>query len=187
MIRRAVAADLEAVVGIYNAVLDREESGVSSVGWLRGVYPTEETAGQALVRGDLYVSDRNGRILGAGVIDQRQVDVYAGASWEYQATDSQVCVLHTLVIDPAESGKGLGREFVLYYEEYAARHRWPELRIDTNEKNLVARAMYRRLGYREIATVPTVFHAIPDVHLVLLEKNLGAWADAKKGGRLPDR
>ena len=32
--------------------------------------------------------------------------------------------------------------------------------------------MYKKLGYREIAVVPTVFNGIPDVNLVLLEKYL---------------
>ena len=30
--------------------------------------------------------------------------------------------------------------------------------------------MYEKLGYREIAVVPTVFNGIPDVQLVLIEK-----------------
>ena len=46
------------------------------------------------------------------------------------------------------------------------------LRIDTNARNLRARAMYAKLGYREAGTVPCVFNGIPDVQLVLLEKKL---------------
>ena len=39
--------------------------------------------------------------------------------------------------------------------------------------NMTARAMYKKLGYKEIGIVPTVFNSIPDVQLVLLEKYLG--------------
>ncbi len=174
MIRKAVGRDLNAVVKIYHAVLDREEQGKLTTGWMRSVYPTAATAGQALERGDLFVSEKEGRIVGAGIINQMQVDVYATAPWRAQVSDDQVCVLHTLVIDPAESGKGLGTEFVRFYESYAEAHGWPELRMDTNERNLMARELYRRLDYREIAIVPTVFNHIPDVRLVLLEKKLNA-------------
>ena len=45
--------------------------------------------------------------------------------------------------------------------------------MDTNERNLVARKMYKKLNYEEIDMVPTVFNGIPDVNLVLLEKYLG--------------
>lgn len=47
-----------------------------------------------------------------------------------------------------------------------------ELRMDTNEKNKTARAMYQKLGYEEIGILPTEFNGIPHVNLVLLEKSL---------------
>ena len=59
-----------------------------------------------------------------------------------------------------------------FYEDYALENGLPELRIDTNARNLRARAMYKKLGYTEIDIVPTVFNGLPDVDLVLLEKNL---------------
>ena len=103
-----------------------------------------------------------------------QVDVYAGAPWHCSAPDEQVCVLHTLVIHPAAKGRGLGRAFVAFYEDYARAHGCPALRIDTNARNSIARAFYKGLGYREIAVVPTTFNGIPGIDLVLLEKNLEA-------------
>ena len=172
MFRKAVISDIDSVGKIYEALHDEEEKGVISTGWIRGVYPTRSTAAEAFERGDLFVCEENGVILGAGIINQIQVDVYAAAPWKYSAEDDQVCVLHTLVISPSDSGRGLGTEFVRFYESYARDHRCPVLRIDTNARNTAARAMYRRLGYTETAIVPTVFNGIPGVNLVLLEKRL---------------
>ena len=39
-------------------------------------------------------------------------------------------------------------------------------------KNARARAMYKKLGYKEIGVIPTVFNGIEGVNLVLLEKKL---------------
>ena len=114
----------------------------------------------------------DGDILGSAIINRIQVDAYEGAAWEHE-TD-KVCVLHTLVIDPGAAGKGYGRAFVEFYEQWALDHGLPELRIDTNARNVVARAMYRKLGYTEVGIVPTVFNGIEGVNLVLLEKNLEA-------------
>ena len=44
--------------------------------------------------------------------------------------------------------------------------------MDTNSRNARARAMYGRLGYREVGIVPCVFNGIRGVELVLLEKSL---------------
>ena len=94
-----------------------------------------------------------------------------------------MCVLHTLVIAPDKAGKGYGRAFLAYYEQYAAENGCPELRIDTNAKNAAARAMYKKHGYKEVGIIPTDFNGIPGIELVLLEKYLGV-EDAEKGGNL---
>ena len=59
-----------------------------------------------------------------------------------------------------------------FYEEYARRQGCRYLRMDTNVKNARARAMYAKLGYREIGVIPTTFNGIEGVNLVLLEKAL---------------
>ncbi len=177
MIRKAVESDLDAVAGIYDALHRAEEEGSVTVGWERGVYPVRATAEAALKRNDLFVLEENGAVLGSGIINRIQVGVYAAAPWKHETPDDQVCVLHTLVISPAAMGRGLGRQFVRFYEAYALEHGCRELRIDTNERNGAARAMYRSLGYTETAVVPTVFNGISGVRLVLLEK----WLNGKNG------
>ncbi len=173
MIRKAAGADLDAVAGIYDEMHRAEEAGLVTVGWKRDVYPVRSTAEAALKRGDLFVLEEDGAVLGSGIINQIQPDAYGFAPWEHEEADDRVCVLHTLVISPGAGGAGRGRSFVRFYEAYALEHGCRELRIDTNERNLTARAMYRRLGYKETAVVPTVFNGIPGVRLVLLEK----WLD----------
>ena len=82
-------------------------------------------------------------------------------------------VLHTLVISPKAARRGCGRAFVEFYERYALENGCKFLRMDTNARNLGARAMYQKLGYAEVDTVPCEFNGIPNVQLVLLEKYLG--------------
>lgn len=170
--RKAAANDVSAVSQIYEDIHTEEESGKTWIGWIRGVYPTVKTAEAAVQRGDLFVAEEDGTILGAAIINQVQVDVYEGAAWEFPAADSEVMVLHTLVISPRAAGKGCGKAFVKFYEEYALSRNCPFLRMDTNAGNLRARTMYRKLGYREIGIVPCVFNGIEGVQLVLLEKRL---------------
>ena len=172
VIRTAGADDIPAVCRIYDELHTLEETGSITVGWQRGVYPTRETAQAALSRGDLFVLQEGGDVVGAAVINRIQVDVYAGGRWAYPAADDEVMVLHTLVISPAASGKGLGSRFVRFYEAYALEHGCTCLRMDTNERNLAARNLYRKLGYREADIVPCVFNGLPGVRLVLLEKRV---------------
>ena len=59
-----------------------------------------------------------------------------------------------------------------FYEDLARKNGCTELRMDTNERNASARALYRNLGYREVSIVPCAFNGIPGVQLVCLEKTL---------------
>ena len=172
-IRKAVQADIPQVAAIYDRILTEEEQGRAVVGWIRGVYPTERTARDALAAGTLFVLEQEGKIAAAAKIDRNQVPEYDNAPWRYpDAPDSQVMVLHTLVVDPAFAGRGCGKQFVAFYEEHARACGCPYLRMDTNAKNAAARRLYSRLGYWEAGIVPCAFNGIPDVQLVCLEKKL---------------
>ncbi len=172
MIRTATTADIAAVDAIYQHIHDGEEQGRFTIGWQRNVYPTAATARAALDRGELFVLEDGGAVTAAAILNQTQVPEYALARWAYPAPDEQVMVLHTLVVDPLAQGRGYGRAFVAFYEDYARAHGCPYLRIDTNAKNARARRMYAKLGYAERGTVPCTFNGIEGVSLVCLEKKL---------------
>ena len=164
MIREARPVDLDAIERIYDNIHAAEESGKVKIGWISGVYPVRATAEEAIRRRDMFVA--------AAIINKTQVDVYKGANWSFEADDDEVCVLHTLVVEPSCSGRGVGSRFVEFYEKYALSRHCTVLRIDTNAINSAARRLYAKLGYREADIVPCVFNGIPNVNLVLLDKKL---------------
>lgn len=172
MIRRARMEDIGAIAAIYDAIHDLEEQGKTSIGWKRGIYPTSETALQALNAGELFVLEADGKVIASAKINQEQMPAYAEVSWRYPASQEQVMVLHTLTVAPWASGRGYGREFLKFYETYALEQDCPILRIDTNARNTIAREMYRRHGYIESGIIPCRFNGIENVNLVCMEKSL---------------
>ena len=172
-IRKATQADIPAVTAIYDHILTEEEAGRATVGWIRGVYPTRQTAQDALDAGDLFVLESDGVAAAAAKINQIQVPEYANAQWRYpDAPEGEIMVLHTLVVSPRAAGKGCGSRFVAFYERYAREQGCRALRMDTNEINATARRLYHKLGFQEVGIVPCDFNGIPGIHLVLLEKSL---------------
>ena len=173
MIRKANQNDLPKVAEIYDKILTNEEKGLITIGWIRDIYPTINTAKEALKRDDLFVYENEDRIIVASaIINRNQVDVYEKGNWKNKVNDDKIMVLHTLTVDPSYSHRGIGRKFVEFYENYAKNNNCTELRIDTNEKNNIAREFYKKIGYTEIGIVSTIFNGIPNVNLVLLEKAL---------------
>ncbi len=171
-IRKATAEDIPAIAEIYEEIHDEEEAGRVTSGWIRGVYPTKATAEAAVAAGECFVLELAGKVVACGRINQVQQPEYYKVNWLHAATDEQVMVLHTLVVSPGAAGRGCGKGFAAFYEDYARQHGCTCLRIDTNERNVKARRLYQGLGYREAGTVPCVFNGIPGVNLVCLEKAL---------------
>ena len=108
MIRPAQPKDLPAIAAIYEAILAQEDARpVSFTNWQRGKYPTEDTARAALEAGTLFTAEENGEVYGCVNLNGEQLPEYANIPWQYAAGDDEVGVIHTLVIHPAWSGKGL--------------------------------------------------------------------------------
>lgn len=172
MIRKAISADINRINCIYQLIHDQEEKGVVSIGWQREVYPTEDTIIEALDHDDMYVLVDNDEIVAAARINQEQVSEYKNCKWKYEASNNEVMVIHTLVVDPSKERKGYGRQFIDFYERYALSHGCKYLRMDTNEINIRARRLYKSLGFNERGIVQCNFNGIKDVNLVCLEKKL---------------
>jgi len=172
MIRPATKEDLVRICEIYKSIHDAEEAGLTTTGWMRGIYPTSDTAENAIGRGDLFVLETDGVICAAAIINHKQDKEYADCDWQYPADDAEVMVLHTLVVDPKMKGRGFGSVFVKFYEEYSREKGCKYLRMDTNSRNTKARRLYAKLGYEERGALHMDFNGIPNVVLICLEKKL---------------
>lgn len=171
-IRKAFAADIDAVERIYGLIHDEEEAGRATIGWARDVYPVRRTAEAALKRGDLWVMEDSDEIVASAIINHMQDPEYAKAQWSSDAAGDKVLVLHTLAVRPDRSGHGYGTRFVSFYERRARELGCTSLRMDTNARNASARRLYARLGYSERGIVDSTFNGIAGVRLVCLEKLL---------------
>lgn len=172
MFRKATSDDVTRIAEIYEELHDAEEAGETTIGWVRGVYPTRKTAENAVKIGDMFVEEIDGKIVAAARINREQVAEYADAQWSCDPPPEKIMVLHVLVVSPKIKGRGYGTAFVDFYEKYALESGCPYLRMDTNAKNSAARSLYKKLGYKETSIVPCVFNGIDGVQLVCLEKNL---------------
>lgn len=172
IIRKASLKDIDRITEIYEKIHECEENGTYTIGWKRGIYPTSQTALSALERDDIYVIESEGNILASAIINGDQTPEYALGKWRYRAGSDEVLVLHTLTVDPDSQNKGLGKEFVKFYETMGKQMGYKVLRIDTQLKNLSARSFYPKFGFTEAGIVKSEFNGLGTVDLMLYEKLL---------------
>ena len=114
--RKATQEDIPSIAAIYERIHDQEETGKTTIGWMRGIYPERKTAEEALDRDDLYVCENDGTIVASGIINTRQVPAYVHGEWAHQVAEDEALVLHTLTVDPDHAHQGIGKSFVGVYE-----------------------------------------------------------------------
>ena len=99
-IRKATLDDLAEIIRIYDEIHAREEAGEVTTGWLRDIYPTRKTAESSIERGDMFVQENEaGEIVGTGIINQTQVDVYADGDWQFPAANEKIMVARVREFD----------------------------------------------------------------------------------------
>ena len=172
-IRKATAADIDAVTRIYTLIHKQEEAGETTIGWDSATYPVRQTAEDALAAGELFVMTIDNHVAASAIINKRQPAAYSRVKWDFEATDDAVGVLHTLTVAPDSGHLGLGRRFVAFFEEYSQHNGCQVARLDTQEKNSRALNFYPRLGYSLRDIIVTEFETLPNpVRLALFEKRL---------------
>ena len=172
MFRKAQMADLDEIAEIYSEIHDYEEKNGPFTNWRRDLYPTRDTAAQAIADGYMYVGMDQGKMFGASLLNNNQLDEYAKIPWKYEANDNEVAVIHTLVIKPSMSGNGYARKFVAWLEDKARKCGCKVMRLDTPMTNTPAKIMYPKLGYREAGVEFFNFLGQIEEDLVCFEKKL---------------
>jgi ribosomal protein S18 acetylase RimI-like enzyme len=71
--------------------------------------------------------------------------------------NSRVARIYSVVVHPQARGAGLGRALVLGAESAARRRGCDTVSLEVRENGRAARALYRKLGYRERARLPAYY------------------------------
>lgn len=172
MIRKATEKDIDEVAKGYEELFDYEDKNGSTTNWVRGVYPTRETAKKGVDAGTLYVLEENGKICAHMVLNDDQPPHYDDIAWEYPAERNEVRVIHTLCVLPSMKGHGYATQMVRFALEKAKAEGCKAMRIDTEIGNIPAQTLYKKAGFR-LAGEKTVLHeGVLKRTLVFLEYKL---------------
>ena len=147
MLRKALKNDEDAIVRVYDEILKFQSQNINYTNWQKGLYPTRETAIEALNAGTIYVGEEMGEITGCVILNNSQPKEYSVIPWSISAKENEILVIHTLCILPSKAGRGLGKKYVNDIEKIAKDFDYKTIRLDTYEKNEPAIALYKKQGY----------------------------------------
>lgn len=173
MIRKATEQDLDSIEHAYEELLDHEQKTKSTTNWKKGVYPTRETAENALEEETLWVLEDKNKVCASMVLNRDQAESYAKVDWLCKAKDDEVYVIHTLCVPPSKAGHGYGKKMVEFTVRKAEKEGCRAIRIDTWENNIPAASLYQKMGFVYRGSAEVLHRGVIPETLIHLEYVVG--------------
>ena len=148
-IRRSEKEDVKRVGEFYDAVVKILDEGVNYPLWKYKVYPSEESVRAKTEKGEQYLCEIDGKIVGAFVLNEELQNEYRTEAIK----DAPYMVLHTLAIDPALRNRGLASEIVAFCVETARRESRKAIFAEVIPTNHPAKKLFEKCGFLSLGEV----------------------------------
>jgi ribosomal protein S18 acetylase RimI-like enzyme len=156
-IETASMKDLKSISSLYTTVTKHlRKNGVTQ--WDH-FYPNRFVIRKDLKSGQLHAIMEDGFCVGAVVVNGDQSAKYASLPWNDQ--EGRPAVIHRLAVHPDSQCKGIGKQLILYAEEWAISEGYTSIRLDAYTANPAAIAIYERAGYRPVGQIRFPFRKQP--------------------------
>lgn len=145
--------DVDELEKLYNDLNDYLQSGINYSGWRKGIYPVRETAEIGIEEENLFNLRVEGKIVGSIILNHKQEEAFGQVVWGIEADESQIIVIHTLVVHPKFMKQGISQKLMDFAKDYSTQKAMKSIRLDVAIQNMPAISLYEKCGYKYIGTV----------------------------------
>ena len=146
--RKAVLDDVKSIMSIIRKTI-KEMHLYHNNQWDES-YPQEKDFIKDIQEGDLYVSERKGRLVAFICVNKIEPAEYTGLDWSLK---KDVMIIHRMAVDPEYRRNGIGRQLMNFAEELALQQEISYLKTDTNSMNENMKALFLKCGYSYIGEI----------------------------------
>lgn len=149
MIRPAKLVEIPHIMSLTRACARHmTEMGIQQ--W-NDLYPSEEAFLKDQGRGELFVLEVSGLVVGCITVSSLMDEEYKSVEWLTPNTKNTY--IHRLAVHPEQQGKGLARRLMDWAEEKAAFEDRLSIRLDTFSRNKRNQRFYEARGYQKLGPV----------------------------------
>lgn len=150
-LKQASAEDFERIRAFYIYVIENTETMKECCRWVYGLHPDDGMLRGYINNGDMYYSERDGKIAAVIAVTKKQEADYHCVPWQKDLKDDEAAVGHIMCCDPALKRQGLAKALLKSTCELCRALGKKAYRFDTLASNTPARALYDSLGYKRVA------------------------------------
>lgn len=145
MLRKAISADINDIMKIIKETINEMQS-YGNTQWNED-YPQEKDFLADIQKGDLYVSERNGSLIGFVCINKKEPAEYADLAWSIQ---EPAMIVHRMAVNPAYRKQGIATSLMNFVDEYALKNNISYLKTDTYSINNKMNALFLKCNYKRV-------------------------------------
>ncbi|MCE5284828.1 MAG: GNAT family N-acetyltransferase [Pelosinus sp.] len=143
MIRKAHYTDIKEIMNIIrDTVVEMHSDGNTQ--WDE-TYPQENDFLKDIQKGDLYVCERDGNLVGFACINKIEPPEYMGLPWSKKDT---AMIIHRMAVSQYYRRSGIGTELMAFADQFAVQNNVQYLKTDTYSINTKMNTMFLKCGYK---------------------------------------
>ncbi|WP_075366605.1 GNAT family N-acetyltransferase [Desulfosporosinus metallidurans] len=146
--RKAHLEDIDEIMDIIKMTI-LEMHSYNNYQWDEN-YPQEKDFITDINEGNLYVSERDEKLVAFICVNQIEPDEYSGLDW---SSTKEGMVIHRMSVHPEYRRNGVGLELMNFAEVLAQSHNIAYLKTDTNSMNAKMQSLFIKCGYKYIGDI----------------------------------
>ncbi|MGP1991878.1 GNAT family N-acetyltransferase [Zobellia laminariae] len=114
-------------------------------------YPNTEAFQLDIERGELYVFEEDGQVIGTIVLSTLMDEEYVSVEW-LTPSDKNIYI-HRVSVHPDLQGKGYAQKLMDFAEDYARKNAFASIRLDTFSQNKRNQKFYETRGFERLGDI----------------------------------
>ena len=114
-------------------------------------YPNKEAFQLDIERGELYVFEEDGQVIGTIVLSTLMDEEYVPVEW-LTPSDKNIYI-HRVSVHPDLQGKGYAQKLMAFAEDYARKNTFASIRLDTFSQNKRNQKFYETRGFQRLGDI----------------------------------
>lgn len=172
VLQKATTDDFERVRNFYWNLIDEMRGQTNTVGWKKGIYPSDAFLKESLEKGELFVFIKDELLCACVILNSSCNDGYNDVAWKHNYLSDEILIPHALGVSPCMQKQGIGTILVNEILQFAKQTNKKAVRLDLLGGNIAAERLYTKCGFQFVETKTMYYEDTGWTEFRLYEQNL---------------
>lgn len=151
--RKALLSELNTILELYEELITTIKQDTHTPEWIWGVYPKKEHIKSAIESDELYVGEKDSKIVSSLVLNHTPNAGFEDLTWNVNEDYENVYVIHLVAVKHDYRGHGFAKAMLNHVFEIAKNNNIKSIRLSIIKNNIPAENLYKKFDFKYIDSV----------------------------------